>query len=341
MTDVGAPTLILNQTSLDGNVEYPPVPHEAVLSYPKKNRHVTFRGDLSHGVASTMSVDSDDDSRLTLLVNWWLDKPMAPNCDYISDKKAKNINFYYPEEVWKMKNDIIVDGKSVSRDAGLDDIAEYSYLDINHEDDRHKHYERHLETLPPADGLHYDMPKIGTMKSGVLYAINWAWNHVFDEVGMLDLWNQNQVNSMFRMVSERSERVLKYEPASEASQSQLLYRRKYEPLLTPSHLLRSAQEEPKCLVFLEERDLEETGYWLQPLAKRYSGKVKVYTATPKTSKAAWKEFGIRKKDLPVAVMHDTVTDRKQIMKGKFSKGGVEGLWTDFLGGGGGGNCEEK
>ena len=207
MTDVGAPTLILNQTSLDGNVEYPPVPHEAVLSYPKKNRHVTFRGDLSHGVASTMSVDSDDDSRLTLLVNWWLDKPMAPNCDYISDKKAKNINFYYPEEVWKMKNDIIVDGKSVSRDAGLDDIAEYSYLDINHEDDRHKHYERHLETLPPADGLHYDMPKIGTMKSGVLYAINWAWNHVFDEVGMLDLWNQNQVNSMFRMVSERSEPV--------------------------------------------------------------------------------------------------------------------------------------
>ena len=49
LTDTGAPTLILNQTSLDGNIEYPPVPHEGVLSYPKKNRHVTFRGDLNHG----------------------------------------------------------------------------------------------------------------------------------------------------------------------------------------------------------------------------------------------------------------------------------------------------
>ena len=74
LTDVGAPTLILNQTSLDGSTDFPDVPHEGFLSYPKKNRHVMFRGDLNHGVSKTLSLDENSDNRVTLLVNWWLEK---------------------------------------------------------------------------------------------------------------------------------------------------------------------------------------------------------------------------------------------------------------------------
>ena len=107
---------------------------------------------------------------------------------------------------------------------------------------------------------------------------------------MLDLWNQNQINSLFRM------------------------------------------KEPKCFVFVEEEDLEDMNYWLQPLAKKYSEKIKVYTALPKTSKAAWKEFGIKKRDLPIAVMHDTTTDKKKVMKKGVppTAANLETFWKDFF-----------
>ena len=36
LTNIGAPTLILNQTTIDGNEEVPEVPEEGYLSYPKK-----------------------------------------------------------------------------------------------------------------------------------------------------------------------------------------------------------------------------------------------------------------------------------------------------------------
>jgi len=290
LTDTGAPTLILNQTSLDGNVEYPPVPHEGVLSYPKKNRHVTFRGDLNHGVAKSLSLDSEQESRMTLLVNWWIEKPMAPNCDYISDMTAKRINFYYPEEVAEMRERIGAESNLIQKvKAPLQHITDMTYVNISHPSDRYDGYERHVETFPPADGFYYDMPKLSSMKSGVLYALNWAWNHVFDEVGLLDLFNQNQLNSLFRM------------------------------------------KEPKCFIFLEEEDLEEMNYWLQPLAKKYTEKVKVYTALPKTSKAAWKEFGIKRKDLPIAVLHDTQTDVKRVLRGKRPTAeNVEEFWKVFF-----------
>jgi hypothetical protein len=43
LTDYGAPTVILNQTTVDGNVENPVIPHTGYIAYPKKNRHVIFR----------------------------------------------------------------------------------------------------------------------------------------------------------------------------------------------------------------------------------------------------------------------------------------------------------
>ena len=77
-----APTLVFNQTTPDGNEEIPPLPRRAWISYPRRNKHLLFRGNLQHGVSGELSVWPDDQahSRMTLLVNWWRDAPKLPNC---------------------------------------------------------------------------------------------------------------------------------------------------------------------------------------------------------------------------------------------------------------------
>lgn len=43
LTSIGAPTLIFNQTTPDGNVDIPAIPDDGFISFPKLNRHVIFR----------------------------------------------------------------------------------------------------------------------------------------------------------------------------------------------------------------------------------------------------------------------------------------------------------
>ena len=47
----GAPTVVLNQTTPDGNMEIPETPTEGWLCYPQANKHLLFRGNLQHGVS--------------------------------------------------------------------------------------------------------------------------------------------------------------------------------------------------------------------------------------------------------------------------------------------------
>ncbi|GMH83757.1 hypothetical protein TrST_g4906 [Triparma strigata] len=291
LTDAGAPTLILNQTSLDGSQEFPEVPHEGFLSYPKANRHVLFRGDLNHGVSKTLSLDEDQpNSRVTLLVNWWTKKPMEPNCMVFTDEIAKKSGFVYPDKVAK----VVETSKSV----GPNKVNSETTPFLNITDPKNKNtkmYTRHMERFPPNDGFHYDMPKPKDLIAHTLYAINWSWNHVFGTVGMLDLWNQNQISSLFRIA------------------------------------------EPKLIVFIhDDRDLEGTfgiNWWLQPLAKKYQDRVKTYTATKEKASNAWGEFGIIESDLPIAVMHDTKTNRKLVLErgSVFGEDKVEELMKKFLG----------
>jgi len=141
LTSTGAPTLILNQTSLDGSMEYPEVPHEGFLSYPRDNRHVIFRGDLNHGVSKTLSLDGEGGGRVTLLVNWWVDKPMEPNCMVLTDELADSIGMNYPSKVSSL----------VSGSAGgegsptLVNVDGAPFLNITSESQKDKKYKRHTE----------------------------------------------------------------------------------------------------------------------------------------------------------------------------------------------------
>lgn len=98
LSDVGAPTLIFNMTTPDGNIEIPAIPDEGVLSYPKENRHILFRGNLQHGVvgsASTRSSAASIKKRVTLLINWWAEKPIEPNTVLLSDDLAQKMGLLH------------------------------------------------------------------------------------------------------------------------------------------------------------------------------------------------------------------------------------------------------
>jgi hypothetical protein len=98
LTDIGAPTLILNQTTPDGNHEIPLIPNQGMLSYPKVNRHTIFKGDLQHGVvgsASTKFSSKSNEKRITLLINWWHEMPAVPNTIEITDNMAKSFGWSF------------------------------------------------------------------------------------------------------------------------------------------------------------------------------------------------------------------------------------------------------
>lgn len=82
LSDAGGPTIVLPMRvpspEQQGRDVVPPG-SDAFACFPAENRLLTFQGDLLHGV-----LDEPwpiDGARLTLLVNWWADKPQAPCCD--------------------------------------------------------------------------------------------------------------------------------------------------------------------------------------------------------------------------------------------------------------------
>lgn len=69
LSDSGAPTLIFDMITPDGNSEIPEIPVDGFLSYPKANRHIIFSGNLQHGVlASAAPQTSTAARRVTLLI---------------------------------------------------------------------------------------------------------------------------------------------------------------------------------------------------------------------------------------------------------------------------------
>lgn len=63
LTSDGAPTVILQQTTPDGNKDIPTIPGEGWISFPMKNVHITFSGELQHGVLSSAAPLFDSEVR--------------------------------------------------------------------------------------------------------------------------------------------------------------------------------------------------------------------------------------------------------------------------------------
>eukprot|EP00301_Raphidiophrys_heterophryoidea_P020232 c4982_g1_i1.p1 GENE.c4982_g1_i1~~c4982_g1_i1.p1 ORF type:complete len:466 (+),score=111.62 c4982_g1_i1:33-1400(+) len=91
LSHIGAPTLVLNQTTDQfGNSEVPVIPTNGILSYPVKGKHIWFHGKAQHGVHAKMN-QSGKGERFTLLVNWWSKVPEPPNCIYLSDEDLSRL----------------------------------------------------------------------------------------------------------------------------------------------------------------------------------------------------------------------------------------------------------
>eukprot|EP00041_Stephanoeca_diplocostata_P004255 m.42128 g.42128 ORF g.42128 m.42128 type:complete len:529 (+) comp15009_c0_seq2:127-1713(+) len=84
LTQAGGPTLILNMSTPDGNDNVPVVANTGYASYPVVNRHIMFDGTSMHGVLGELGLEAQpgarQQSRVTLLVNWWSRTPRPPNC---------------------------------------------------------------------------------------------------------------------------------------------------------------------------------------------------------------------------------------------------------------------
>ena len=93
LSDAGAPTLIFNMTYAGENGT-PRAPSHAYLSFPRRGRHLSFRGSLQHGVPSALAparTPRDEGHRVTFLINWWAAKPQGPNCQLLTDAALRSL----------------------------------------------------------------------------------------------------------------------------------------------------------------------------------------------------------------------------------------------------------
>jgi len=85
LTNDGAPTMIFNRTAAQRGGQWR---EGAVLSFPRRGRHLRFRGDLLHGVPGQLTPrlrgGRRESERVTFLVNFWAQKPRSPNCGVLS-----------------------------------------------------------------------------------------------------------------------------------------------------------------------------------------------------------------------------------------------------------------
>ena len=189
LTDVGGPTLIFNQTT-NGNDESPEIPDLGWISYPTKNRHITFSGDLQHGVLGSASKSGRvSQGRVTLLINWWEVQPMEPNTMELTDEHLKEIGIFESSghpDVNVYLNDHESDSATLAFESRIDVPLSPTPTDGK----------RHEIIVPPGDAIYAYLPK--DMNSGV-HELRWKWDEIYGSIGLLDLENRNQVSSLFRL----------------------------------------------------------------------------------------------------------------------------------------------
>ena len=199
MRGQGAPTVVFNQTTPDGNGALPVTPRHGVLSYPAVNRHLRFQGNLQHGVPAELAPEHQDGTivqlrgsgreRVTFLVNWWKNKPMGPNCNKVTTKMVKQLGVYDREGTER-----ILASPAVRNHVPIPAQKVDMVLPPNREDRT-----RHEITIPGEEIIWFDLPK--QREKGKVYDIHWrdksgAGDGIFANLCRLDL-RSNVVRSLF------------------------------------------------------------------------------------------------------------------------------------------------
>ena len=84
LDSLGGPTAIFNQSVSPQMLLEPATPNGVFLVYPKRARHVIFRGDMYHAVRGDLArppPTSNPGYRVTFLINWWTAPALLQSAD--------------------------------------------------------------------------------------------------------------------------------------------------------------------------------------------------------------------------------------------------------------------
>lgn len=283
LNDIGAPTLIFEMITIDGNQEVPEIPDAGFLSYPRKNRHIMFSGDLQHGVLGSAAPRiAEAGSRVTLLINWWSEAPIEPNTVVLTDDLARenkhlralvSEDFVAPPLETRVFRNVQVapSGDSSSSTTAASGIVYTPTQTLEIPPVSSGLVVRHTVTFPPGD-LHF-LYLPANVPPGHAYQVKWADDQCYGSLGLLDLLHSNQVNQLFRLPQPKL--LLMYESPDN---------KLYEAILTA----------------------------VLPLAKKMQGHIKVYLCPTSSCANALEAFGLTRGDLPRAVIDDTNAQKKYV-----------------------------
>jgi hypothetical protein len=273
LTSHGSPTMVLNQTSPQGNDNTPLIATSGILSYPRRNRHLIFRGDLNHGVPGNLDVAIDvkadknwgKPERLTLLINWWAKKPMEPNTIALSDEAIQSMG---------LPTTLNLDTRSkLEQEKEIKNNMEVARTElIISKDETAVEYALRSVTFPPHEMFNFLVP---ASLERCAYDLYWKEDAVWGAVSRLDLDNQIQVSALFQHPLPK--------------------------VLFFHHGDKNGQEKDDVTPVALE------------LAKRYQDKFRFFLcAYDHTCINAAEVFGIKASDIPRVAVHYTDTDEKII-----------------------------
>ena len=288
----GAPTLIFNQTTPDGNLEVPPLPVEAALVYPEANKHLLFRGNLQHGVSGALTLPSSGaHTRRTLLINWWRYAPMPPNCIPFEASRWSKLG---------LKLDDAARAKLAGGRHATARPVEWSPLAVDRAAAR-----RVVVEVAPTDQLYFNFPSQDSMAAGN-WIVEWGAGEAVGPLARLDLMHQRSLDAMF---SDKRPKLF---------------------LILPSRDWRSggnsnsrAQRTHWC---------NSLPRWIYGLSAAYGARLKFVLVEPRESANFMEQFGLQMADVPTAAIHDTARGgHKHLLKEKPRKATMWKFVQDFVG----------
>eukprot|EP00054_Salpingoeca_dolichothecata_P017790 m.107736 g.107736 ORF g.107736 m.107736 type:complete len:388 (-) comp22595_c0_seq5:359-1522(-) len=204
--DFGAPTLIYNQTSLDGNMNTPVLPTSGALVFPEPGKHMQFPGHLMHGVAGSLARQERDNlPRVTFLINWWTSVPGPPNCRPMDPAR---IDLYHPVT----QDALVPDSQADGHLPHLSPVASESRFV--------------LTVLPPEERVHVLIPNSLANVGQVL--LEWREEQVFGGATELDL-HHGQLMSFIH--GTKLPKVLLFYSGGKLSRVEMQFLRAIKPFL--------------------------------------------------------------------------------------------------------------
>lgn len=286
LEDWGAPTLVLNQTTVrNGNVDAPSVPTSGWFVYPKRNKHCIHRGDLHHGAPHDMAAVPVPAGafRHTIVTSWETEKPYEPNCHFIPDNEIRDglkghsvLPPLSPE--WSTFGGLSQDGPTEVVPTAMD-FGGFSQGPVS----------RRKVNLFLGEVAHLDV--LAAPESGVTYYADWSGGSkdkqsesggkAFMGVFEMNLLDKAQMNKIFN--SRNPIAIIFYSVETQHQKIENLANAVTRELLIRGKL---AADPP----------------------------IETFLAHTKSCSDAMKAFKLRPKDAPIAVIHNTQTDQKWVME---------------------------